>query len=484
MNAVGYARYSTDLQTENSIAYQTEKITEYCDSNDIILLNIYKDEAQSGTNINRSGFQKLLSDAKLKLFDAVIIYDITRGSRDVGDWFTFRKAMMLLDIKVISTTQPLGDLTNSNDFLVELISVGMGQREVLENRSKSLAGVKVKAKQGVFLGGTPPLGYDIVDGKYVINPIEAELVKKIFENYADGKSYNYIIDSLNGARGKKGKLLGKNSLSSILRNERYIGTYFWNKRQVKLLRQWAGGKPNPNCVTIPDAIPKIIDLYTWERVQKRLKDNKRNATNKAKEDYLLSGLIKCSCGATFIGHTSKKGEHIYKSYICGDKYRTRSCKAKNINGYMLEQFCIENLKSYISDIDKTNTARIISEQINGASIDLSAEKKELKEIETKIENGVKYVLSGKSFPELEAELDILRTRKGELEDIIKAKEVNEIKKIEPSKIEKFFDDSIELIKAGKYQELIKRHVMQIYADIDGNCTINFGVHLSGCGGRI
>ena len=55
---------------------------------------------------------------------------------------------------------------------------------------------------------------------------------------------------------------------------------------------------------------------------------------------------------------------------------------------MLEQFCIENLKSYISDIDKTNTARIISEQINGASIDLSAEKKELKEIETKIENGV------------------------------------------------------------------------------------------------
>lgn len=74
-----------------------------------------------------------------------MIYDVTRGSRDVGGWFTFRKTMLMLGVQVIAATQALGDITNSNDFLVELLSVGMGQREVLETRQKSINGVAVKA---------------------------------------------------------------------------------------------------------------------------------------------------------------------------------------------------------------------------------------------------------------------------------------------------------------------------------------------------
>ena len=66
MNAVAYARYSTDKQTDNSIAYQLSQITEYCNKNKITLTGVYSDEACSGTNTNRTGFQEMISAAKQK----------------------------------------------------------------------------------------------------------------------------------------------------------------------------------------------------------------------------------------------------------------------------------------------------------------------------------------------------------------------------------------------------------------------------------
>lgn len=89
-------------------------------------------------------------------FECVVIYDISRGSRDVGDWFHFRREMQRLGIQVLSATEKLGDISNPNDFLVELINVGLGQHMVLQTRQKSIAGVAERAKQGVFLGGVSP----------------------------------------------------------------------------------------------------------------------------------------------------------------------------------------------------------------------------------------------------------------------------------------------------------------------------------------
>ena len=236
LKAAEYMRYSTDNQTENSIAYQQAGIRKYARENNIQIVASYQDEAASGTNTDRKGFQALVAAANRKAFDAVIIYDISRGSRDVGDWFTFRKSMMYLGIKVISASgQKLGDLTNSADFLTELITVGMGQVEVLGTRQKSIDGVAVKAKQGAFLGGVPPLGYDIVNGQYVINPEEARIVRNIFAWYAAGKSYDYILDHLNGALGKRGRPISKNTLNGMLQNERYIGVYTWNKKKCKII---------------------------------------------------------------------------------------------------------------------------------------------------------------------------------------------------------------------------------------------------------
>lgn len=94
------------------------------------------------------------------------------------------------------------------------------------------------------------------------------MVREIFTRYAAGESYSQIIDALNGAVGKFGRPIGKNSLHSILVNERYTGVYKWNERNVRIMRKWAGGKKNPDPVIIDGIIPPIIDKTTWERVKK------------------------------------------------------------------------------------------------------------------------------------------------------------------------------------------------------------------------
>lgn len=204
----------------------------------------FKDEGETGTNLDRGDFARLVEGAKMRQFDIVVIYDLTRGSRDVVDWFSFRKEMRTLGLPVLSATEKLGDITNPSDFLTELITVGIGQHHVLQTRLKTMNAIAALAEQGRFCGGIPPLGYDIdVEKKYVVNEREAEAVRDIFRLYAAGKSYSYIVDQMkkNGVVGKRGRPIGVNSLFEILRNERYIGVYSWNKKQMKFFRKWAGG---------------------------------------------------------------------------------------------------------------------------------------------------------------------------------------------------------------------------------------------------
>jgi len=480
--AAAYARYSTDRQTENSIAFQLEKIQKYCIENNLLITAVYKDEAETGTNTDRENFLAMVEAAKRGDFECVVIYDITRGSRDVADWFHFRKEMRRLNVDVISATEKLGDISNPSDFLTELITVGIGQHHVLTTRQKSREGVAVKAKQGVFLGGYPPLGYDVVNAEYIVNEHEAQTVRKIFELYAAGESYNTIIDALRGIRGKRGQPLGKNSLHSILTNERYIGVYTWNKRRCKHFGEWAGGKLNPDCVRLEGAIPPIIDSELWERVKRRMSDNKRNAANRAKREYLLSGLIECAgCGATYVGHasTNKKG-YTTRYYCCGNKYRTRMCKSKNINADEIEVFVNMQLKAYLLSTDFNEIAQNIADQINNSSPNLVSEKKELADITFKINNGMKALLGGMDFPELADEIGRLRARKGELLDIIARKEANK-RKVDPAKIVDLFQSSIDNWEVDK-KNIIKHHVSKIYANVDGSFSVNIGVHIGGCGG--
>lgn len=408
--AAAYARYSTDRQCSTEV--QLQKITEFCKKNSLSLEAMYVDEGITGTNTHRSGFTDMLKAAANKEFDCVVIYDITRGSRDVADWFNFRKQMVKLGIQVISTQDKLGDITNPNDFLQELLSVGIGQHHVLSTRIKSKDAIVTRAKKGKFCGGTAPLGYDIVNGDYVINEREAVAVRHIFESYANGASYANIIDWLheNGYVGKLGQTLGKNSLFSILRNERYVGTFSWNKRIVKFMSQWAGGQANPDVIVIEDIIPKIIDTEIWERVQIRMKENKKNTLNKSRvnREYILSGIIRCGkCGGSFVGVTTinKKGIE-YKFYSCANKKRLRTCDCKNIAANDIEPLIINLLKNEIlnSDLIEKTADTILATYKFDNQNNTKAIREEISQLDSKIENLLKSFENGLDSDALRARL--------------------------------------------------------------------------------
>ena len=114
--AAAYARHSTDRQCRTEI--QLYKIARHCEENGFSLSpgHIYVDEGETGTNTDRADFQRMVAAATRGEFSCVVIYDVTRGSRDVADWFNFRKEMRRWGIRVVSTMEQLGDISNPNDF--------------------------------------------------------------------------------------------------------------------------------------------------------------------------------------------------------------------------------------------------------------------------------------------------------------------------------------------------------------------------------
>ncbi|MEG1743810.1 MAG: recombinase family protein, partial [Clostridia bacterium] len=396
-------------------------ICKYCLDNNLELSteNCYSDEALTGTNTHRKGFNDLLLAAQRGEFDYVVLYDLTRGSRDVVDWFTFRKNMKSCGVSVVSVMDKLGDLDDPSDFISELITVGIGQMHVLSSRVKSMDKIDYLAKQGKFLGGYAPLGYEIKDGLYSVKEDEATSVRIIFSMYAHGASYTEILAALPaGLCGKRGRPIGKNSIFEILRNERYIGTYSWCKRKIKYFSEWAGGASSERAVIIDDAIPPIIEYDVWKGVQERMADNTKNRTNKSRVNrtYLLSGLLRCGyCGSALCGVTTTNQKGIeYKFYTCGGKRRTRTCSAKNIAANDIEPLIVNLLRRGVlngSFIEQTADNILAAGSGKNKASDAAPLKASLAALNVKINNLVDVLSGGANSPAVReklAELEVNR----------------------------------------------------------------------------
>lgn len=353
MKAVAYARYSTSHQNETSITAQLEAIQSYCDRNGIELTGTsYVDEAFSGTNTDRPAYQRLLRDAASHRFDAIVVYDISRGSRDVADWFAFRKQMSDLGITVLSATNTLGDMDDPNAFLQELLTVGLGQHMILQTRQKSIAGKRVRAQSGLFCGGVAPLGYSIVSGRYVVDEAEAVAVRLIFSMYNNGSTYGEIIDELDRIhfRTRSGKRLERNTLYFILNNRRYTGSYIWFDRTERHMHKHVGAD-NPDKIIIDDVIPSIVSKEEFELASQRMEKSRQTfGINHSKYPFLLSGLIRCGdCGGAMCGANTRSKGHSYPRYICSNKRKEKSCRMPDVKADVLDDFIFDQLRSSIAN---------------------------------------------------------------------------------------------------------------------------------------
>lgn len=405
--AAEYCRYSSSAQDDGySIEAQQKAIANFALSNGYDVQYSYIDRAKTGTNANRPEFQRMMKDAKAGLFDVIIIHKIDRFSRNRYDFAVYEAHLSMCGVKLISVTENFGEgveadlMKGFHELFADYYSKNLS-REV----RKSL---DIISSQGLHCGGSPPLGYDVVDKKLAINESEAEIVRLIFEMYSNKYTYNDMAKELN-ARGyttKSGNEFSASSFNSILNQEKYIGTYVYNRRVSKSLTgkyNSHANKPEDEIVRIPNAVPRIIDDETFNKVQARLNQNKRKVgTYKSKSNYLLSGLIVCGeCGYHYQGNSRKGGSGtIYSSYRCGKKRNHKiGCGNKEIEKNKLENFVIEQLQNYLFSDEAINE---IAHQVNvynrtvakTNNEDLILFQKQMKQIDKQIANITKAIARG------------------------------------------------------------------------------------------
>jgi site-specific DNA recombinase len=312
MKAVAYARYSSDNQNPESIDQQLDVIRDWAAQNDCQIIEIYSDEAETGTSDNRDDFLRMIAESGSRDYDFVLVYKSNRFARNKYDAAIYKKLLKENDKKVIYVTQPMLNEETPEAMLMETLFEGMDQSYSLDLARDVIRGHKKNAQACKHNGGRPALGFDVDKETltYILNEKEAQAVHKIFEMYDKGFSYDAIIRELNksGYKTKTGQTFSKNSIADILRNEKYLGIYTYNRRphKVKGMRNNRKEKPADQIVKIPGGMPQIIEQALWDRVQAKIASRHKNpgerAHNKAISQYLLVGKIECGkCGFKMVG---------------------------------------------------------------------------------------------------------------------------------------------------------------------------------------
>lgn len=352
INAVIYARFSSQNQTEASIDAQVRACKEYAKSNNIKIIDVYKDEAKSGTTANRPSFQKMLTDSHDGDFDIVLVHKLDRFARNRVDAFMSKATLEKNGVSVVSVTEPLDDSPES--LMMESVIEGMAQYYSMNLGREVKKGQLEAALKNQFLGGKPPLGYKVHNQQYIIDEHNAQAVRIIFDMYCSGYSYNKIATTLNdkGYLSQRGKGFSKNSIRNILMNERYTGVYIYNQRKSKgkysRTRNNNAHKDASEIIRCEGAIPQIISKEQFRKAQSMLKEHEHLKGGK-KHRYILSGKVKCECGGIMNGNTRKSGRNkIQHSY-----YRCNKC-SHEINVTYLDKFVIKAInKTIMHSIDKS-----------------------------------------------------------------------------------------------------------------------------------
>ena len=334
-NAVIYARFSSHNQQEQSIDGQLRYCKDYAERNAMKVINVYADRAISGTTDERPQFQQMIRDAKNKQFKYILVWKLDRFARNRYDSAVYKNQLKKCGVRVLSVTEFVGE--GSEGVLLESILEAMAETYSLQLSENVRRGMRESVRNGLSCGGTAPLGYDVVNKRYVVNEKEAEIVRYVYHQYASGKGKKEIINDLNakGWRNKKGAKFAFNSLDRILKNRKYIGEY------------------NYQDITVKDVIPAIVDVGLFDAVQNKLALNKRQAgTRSAKREYLLTTKLFCgNCGGTMTGETST-GQHGGKFgyYMCRNrKFHKNNCTKKRERQHELEEIIVQKTLEMYSD---------------------------------------------------------------------------------------------------------------------------------------
>ena len=443
-----YSRVSTIEQAEEgySIDEQERLLIEWCNKMDYEVYKCYADRGISGKDIKgRPSLKELLSEAEEKKFDMVLSWKINRISRKLEDVLKIVNLLENNNISFKSYSEPFETNTPAGKMQFQMMAlIGEFERGTIAQNVKM--GMCAKARAGEWCGGRV-LGYDLVQmekqlgakrtkTKLVINEREAESIRLIFNEYANGKGYKAITNKLNklGYKTKNGNDFSVGSIREILTNPVYIGKVRYNVRQNWSEKRRRNINSNP---IITDGIHEaIIDENLWYKVQAILESKKGKPARIYDGEYPLTGILKCpKCGAGMVimrtTNTLKDGtKKRIQYYACGNwknkgvaVCNSNSIRVDKANEYVFNKLSelLSNDKMVKSIVKNVNKER--RSKINPAKKELERIDRELEKIERKknklFEGYEEELISKEEFKERKDELNKrAKSLQGEKEPLI------------------------------------------------------------------
>ena len=405
MNAVIYARYSSDNQREESIDGQIRECMEYCSRNGMTVIKEYIDRALSAKTDQRPDFQRMIKDSAKGLFDVVVVWKLDRFARNRYDSAHYKAALKKNGVRVISAKENIAD--GPEGIILESMLEGMAEYYSAELSVKVIRGHTENALKCKYNGGTPTFGFIIDANKqYQPDPVRAPIVLDIFKMYDTGSTMKEIVDHLNGlgVTTVRGKVADLNFISGILHNRKYIGEYKYRD------------------IVVPDGIPALVPTDLFERVQSQMQKNKKApARHKAEDDYLLTTKLFCgSCKAMMVGESgrsSSKGR-VYHYYRCVNSKKKKICTAKHrsVRKEPLERAVVDSVMRNIMDdaFVEYFTDQALALQGQESS-ELPALRRQLADTEKAIDNLLNAIQAGAFNASVKRRLDEMEETKEKLE---------------------------------------------------------------------
>lgn len=300
-----YARYSSHNQREESIEIQVERSRDYCAEHGLDVVGEYCDFAQSGRSAERAEFQRMLEDARHGLFDHVVIWKVTRIMRNRDEMSLARLMLRKAGVDILYAGE---QVTEGSSGVLQL-----GMLEVLAEYESELTAERIrdgiqKNAERCMANGQPMFGWDIVEGRYVVNEREAHALREAREAVVGGSTVAAAARGMAAHRGKRGSAITQTALTKMLRRPQNAGTY-----------RYAG-------VEVEGGIPALWSAEDQAEVERVLADRRRphRYARMDQGPFALAGLVRCpKCGRELHGTcgTSKSGRR-YSYYRCPKCRRT------------------------------------------------------------------------------------------------------------------------------------------------------------------
>ncbi|WP_265018081.1 recombinase family protein [Wolbachia endosymbiont (group A) of Coremacera marginata] len=310
-----YTRKSNEDGLEqkfNSLDAQRVACEKYIKSREgwVILTKRYDDGGFSGKNLERPAIKELFEDVKKGEVDCVVVYTLDRLSRETKDSIEVTSFFRRHRVNFVAVTQIFDNNTPMGKFVQTVLSgAAQLEREMIVERVKNK--IATSKEQGLWMGGTLPLGYDVKDKELIINEKEAKIVGHIFERYLELKSMAELARELNSQGYRtKSDIFKKATVRRIITNPIYMGKIRHYEKEYE-------GKHDA-----------IIEKEKWQKAQELIKNQ---PYRKAKyEEALLKGIIKCkSCGVNMTLTYAKKENKRYRYYVCNNHLRGKGCESIN-----------------------------------------------------------------------------------------------------------------------------------------------------------